>query len=82
VEGGAHAGIESGETPKVNYRLPQKPGPKTAPELERIVDAMAALGDDFPGEPPNHKDWQKHFGAKARNYFRALTALQQRRKAD
>lgn len=69
VEGRGHAGIESGDT-KVSYLPAPKTGPKSAKELDRIVQAMAALGDDFPGERPD-KFWQEHFGAKERSYFRA-----------
>jgi|SRR5271165_6170859 len=54
------------------------PGPKSARELDRIVEAMAALGDGFPGGHP-HKYWQERFGAKDRHYFRALREYEKSR---
>jgi hypothetical protein len=47
-----------------------RPGPTSAPGIERLKRLMAELGDDYPGDQ-SHKNWIKRFGAKRSQYYLA-----------
>jgi hypothetical protein len=60
----------------LNHRVT---GPKTAKEVDRLVQEMESLGDDFPGER-SRDEWIDTFGTSQGSYYRALARVGKARK--
>jgi hypothetical protein len=67
-------GIESGysET-KINWKVPQRRGPKSAPKHDELIRRIIALGDELHAQP--RKYWIEKWGANERAFYRALRAV-------
>jgi hypothetical protein len=54
-------------------------GPKTTKKVDRVVQLMESLGDDFPGTR-SRNEWMDEFGIGHGSYYRALARLGKPRK--
>jgi hypothetical protein len=72
--------IESGRQrppPPVDYRVPERPGPK--PKLQEAIERkIETLGDQRRMKP--HKYWIRAWNVSSSTYFRAWRAVKLRRE--
>jgi hypothetical protein len=68
------SGIENAASEiKIDYKIRQRRGRKTAPEHDRVVKALIAEGDQL--GKPTHKDCMARVAASEATYYRALDTI-------